>query len=185
MSAHLTWMPASHYSCLVAFGQCVTRIASLAHCDCDFRTSFSLMWSFLMLGRYTRFKKNLHKPLKFSSLETAFYFRQLSFFFSIWTYHSFCMLAFPFGVRCFLFICLILRQLELDCVLFLFDNICRYIVRWFFWLKVRGNGQGCVAVRYLTPYFGYIILPPRWLVGITLCPRKFQKELYKGKDSNR
>ena len=53
------------------------------------------------------------------------------------------------------------------------------------WLKVRGNGQGCVAVRYLTPYFGYFILPPRWLVGVMPCPRKSQKELYEGKDSNK
>ena len=52
-------------------------------------------------------------------------------------------------------------------------------------LKVRGNGQGCVAVRYLTPYFGYFILPPRWLVGVMPCSRKSQKELYERKDSNR
>ena len=30
------------------------------------------------------------------------------------------------------------------------------------WLKVTGKGQGCVAVWYLTPYFGYFILPPLW-----------------------
>ena len=32
---------------------------------------------------------------------------------------------------------------------------------WGMRLKVTGKGQGCVAVWYLTPYFGYFILPPR------------------------
>ena len=42
---------------------------------------------------------------------------------------------------------------------------------WGMKLKVMGKGQGCVAVWCLTPYFGYFILPPRWLVGVTPCPR--------------
>ena len=52
-------------------------------------------------------------------------------------------------------------------------------------MKVRGNGQGCVAVRYLTPYFGYIILPPRWLVGVTPCPIKSQKRIIQKKRQQR
>ena len=52
-------------------------------------------------------------------------------------------------------------------------------------LKVKGKGQGFVAVRYLTPYFGYFILLQRWLVGLMACPRKSQKELNKRKDRNR
>ena len=43
------------------------------------------------------------------------------------------------------------------------------------------KGQGCVAVRYITPYFGCIILPPRWLVGGMPCPRKSQKNYTKEK----
>ena len=54
-----------------------------------------------------------------------------------------------------------------------------HIFLWGLWLKVRGNGQGCVAVRYLTPYLVFFILPPRWLVGVMPCPRKSPKELYK------
>ena len=30
---------------------------------------------------------------------------------------------------------------------------------WGLRLKVTGKGQGCVAVRYLIPYFGYFIFP--------------------------
>ena len=30
---------------------------------------------------------------------------------------------------------------------------------WGLRLKFTGNGQGCVAAGYLTPYFGYFILP--------------------------
>ena len=52
-------------------------------------------------------------------------------------------------------------------------------------LKVKGKGQSCVTVRYLTLYFGYFILPPRWLVGVTPCPRKSQKSYTKEKDSIR
>ena len=53
------------------------------------------------------------------------------------------------------------------------------------WLKVTGKGQGYVAVWYLTPYFGYFMLPPRLLVGVTPCPRKSQKNYTKEKDSNK
>ena len=52
----------------------------------------------------------------------------------------------------------------------------RRFFSWLWWicrvwgLKVTGKGQGCVAVRYLTPYFGYFILPPRWFVGAQESP---------------
>ena len=49
--------------------------------------------------------------------------------------------------------------------------VCMWGIR----LKIKGEGQGCVAVWYLTPYFGYFILPPRWLVDVRPCPRKSQK----------
>ena len=52
---------------------------------------------------------------------------------------------------------------------------------WGMWLKVTGKEQGCVAVRYLTPYFGNFILPPRCLVGEMSCPRKSQKNYTKEK----
>ena len=48
-----------------------------------------------------------------------------------------------------------------------------------FRLKVKGKGQSCVAVWYLTPLLGYFIFPHVWLVGVMPCPRKSQKELYK------
>ena len=44
-------------------------------------------------------------------------------------------------------------------------------------------GQAVLPFEYLTPYFGYLILPPHWLVGAMPCPRKSQKELYERKDS--
>ena len=47
------------------------------------------------------------------------------------------------------------------------------------WLKVTGKGQGCVAVRYLTPYFVYFILPLCCLVGEMPYPRKFQRIIQK------
>ena len=52
---------------------------------------------------------------------------------------------------------------------------------WGLRLKVTVKGRGCVAVWYLTPYFGYFILPPRWIVDVTPCPRKFQKNYTKEK----
>ena len=52
---------------------------------------------------------------------------------------------------------------------------------WGMWLKVKGEEQGCVAVWYLTPFFDYFILPPRWLVGVTPCPRKSKKNYTKEK----
>ena len=51
-------------------------------------------------------------------------------------------------------------------------------------LKAMDKGQGCVAVWYLTPYFGYFILPPRCLVGVTPCPRNSQKN-YTQESNNR
>ena len=42
------------------------------------------------------------------------------------------------------------------------------------WLR-----EGCVAVRYLTPYFGYIILPHVDLAGAMPCPKKVQKKYAK------
>ena len=49
-------------------------------------------------------------------------------------------------------------------------------------LKVRGKRQGCVAERYLTPYFGYIILPHVDWSAQCLAQRKSQKKYTKRKD---
>ena len=50
------------------------------------------------------------------------------------------------------------------------------------WLRSQGlRGKGCLAVWYLTPYFRYFILPPRWLVSVMPCPRKSQKNYTKEK----
>ena len=38
-----------------------------------------------------------------------------------------------------------------------------------------------LPAEYLTPYFGYIILPLRWLVGVMPSPRKSQKNYTKEK----
>ena len=57
----------------------------------------------------------------------------------------------------------------------------RLVALWGLRRKVRGNGQGYVTVRYLTPYFGYFILPSRWLVGVMPFPRKSQKNYTKEK----
>ena len=52
---------------------------------------------------------------------------------------------------------------------------------WKVFRKVSGLGQGCVAVRYLTPYFGYIILPDvDWLVQC-LAQRKSKRNIQKEK----
>ena len=48
-------------------------------------------------------------------------------------------------------------------------------------LKVRGWGQGCVAVRYLTPYFGYIILPHVDRPAQCLVQRKSKRNIQKEK----
>ena len=48
-------------------------------------------------------------------------------------------------------------------------------------LKVRGWGQDCVAVRYLTPYFGYIILPHVDLPAQCLVQRKSKRNIQKEK----
>ena len=54
------------------------------------------------------------------------------------------------------------------------------------WLSSQGlKDKAVLPFEYLTPYFGYFILPPRWLVGVTPCPRKSQKNYTKRKDSNR
>ena len=42
---------------------------------------------------------------------------------------------------------------------YVFKNFFCGVGLWGKRLKVTGKGQGCVAVRYLTPYFGYFILP--------------------------
>ena len=47
--------------------------------------------------------------------------------------------------------------------------------------RSRAKGKAVLLFEYLTPYFGYIILPPRWLVGVTPCPRKSQKNYTKEK----
>ena len=44
------------------------------------------------------------------------------------------------------------------------------------WLRVRGNGQGCVAVWI---FWLYYILLPRCLVGVMPCTGKFQKIIQK------
>ena len=56
-----------------------------------------------------------------------------------------------------------------------------------FWrlLKVRGLGQGCVAGRYLTPYFGYTVSPHVDWPAQCLAQRKSQKKYTKRKDRNR
>ena len=48
-------------------------------------------------------------------------------------------------------------------------------------LRSRAKGKVVLPFEYLTPYFGYFILPPRWLVGVTPCPRRFQKNYTKEK----
>ena len=58
------------------------------------------------------------------------------------------------------------------------------IYLWGMRLKVRGKGQGCVAVWISDSIFWLYILPPRWLVDVTPYPRKSQKELYKRKNRN-
>ena len=50
---------------------------------------------------------------------------------------------------------------------------------------IRGEGQACVAIRYLTPYFGYIILPHVDWPAQCLAQRKSQKKYTKRKDRNR
>ena len=42
-------------------------------------------------------------------------------------------------------------------------------------------GKAVLPFEYLTPYFDYIILPPRWLVGVMPCQRKSQKIYTKEK----
>ena len=49
-------------------------------------------------------------------------------------------------------------------------------------LKVRGEGQGCVAVRYLTPYFDYAVSPHVDWPAQCLAQRKSQKKYTKRKD---
>ena len=39
----------------------------------------------------------------------------------------------------------------------------------------------CVAVRYLTPYFSYLVLPHVDLAGAMPCPKKVHKKYKKGK----
>ena len=46
-------------------------------------------------------------------------------------------------------------------------------------LKITGKGQGCVAVWYLNPYFGNIILPRRWLVGVRLAQESPKRIIQK------
>ena len=47
--------------------------------------------------------------------------------------------------------------------------------------RPRAKGKAVLPLEYLTPYFGYFILPPRWLVGVMPCPRKSQKNYTKEK----
>ena len=42
-------------------------------------------------------------------------------------------------------------------------------------------GKAVLPFEYLSPYFVYFILPPHWLVGVTPCPRKSQKNYTKEK----
>ena len=51
----------------------------------------------------------------------------------------------------------------------------------FEWLRNQGLGQACVAVRYLTPYFGYIILPHVDWPAQCLAQRKSQNKYTKEK----
>ena len=45
--------------------------------------------------------------------------------------------------------------------------------------EVRGLGQGCVAIRYLTPYFGYIILPHVDWLAQCLAQRRSKRNIQK------
>ena len=72
-------------------------------------------------------------------------------------------------------------EFELTCFVVEIVHVSKNSTRTPVGYKVTGKGQGCVAVWYLTPYFGYFILPPRWLVGVTSCPRKSQKNYTKEK----
>ena len=47
--------------------------------------------------------------------------------------------------------------------------------------EVSGQGQDCVAVRYLTPYFGYIILPHVDWLAQCLAQRKSKRNIQKEK----
>ena len=46
-------------------------------------------------------------------------------------------------------------------------------------VSTEGQGLSCVAVSYLTLYFGYFTL--HWLVGVTPCTRKSQKDFIQKK----
>ena len=58
---------------------------------------------------------------------------------------------------------------------------CDWILLWGIGAAGQGQGQSCFAVWYLNPYFGYFILPPRWLVGVMPCSRKSQENYTKEK----
>ena len=65
-----------------------------------------------------------------------------------------------------------------DCLydLFYWSTVSETFVGYWGRMKVKGNGQSCIAVWYLTLLLGYFILPPHWLVSVMPCPRKSQKE---------
>ena len=48
-------------------------------------------------------------------------------------------------------------------------------------LKVRGNGQGCVAVRYLTPYFWLFYFTPTLVSRCNALPKKVPKRIIQKK----
>ena len=47
--------------------------------------------------------------------------------------------------------------------------------------RSRAKGKAVLPLEYLTPYFGYFILPPHWLVSVTPNPRKSLKNYTKEK----
>ena len=57
------------------------------------------------------------------------------------------------------------------------DEYVGFVCGW----RSGAKGKAVLPFEYLTPYFGYFILPPRCLVGVTSCPRKFQKNYTKEK----
>ena len=140
-------------------------------------SSFTYWWNLLKLFRNVLFC--LYYSISFESLFFSKYFLFISFSWSPCFLYSYCLLS----------------VISL-CVFFAKVFLLVFVVSLFvlpvslpivgFMLIFRRYYVGCVGyvgVRYLTPYFGYIILPPRCLVGER--PKKVPKELYKRKDSNR
>ena len=72
----------------------------------------------------------------------------------------------------------IIEKKELSITFILFSD---YYV-WGFGLKVTGKGQGCVAVIYLTPYFGYFNLPYTLVSRCNALPKEVPKRIIQKED---